>query len=554
MCLRTFRVNKEGKNMRAINIAIDCEKEHKTSIYALTTSIVVNKNKNSIYNIYIVVNGDNKDLYLDILNLKKNNIEITLIESETDIPEELGKIIYLKWNTLVTGDLSQVFDVDLEGKSFAAVSNLSQQLYAMPEDLSQYDDSVRIIDLHKEYNSEEYKEISGFYSCCYEEIVNNCNRIVDKSYILSMKDNAKLRNSALIYRLDKSISADKYFDGVLSEMWMHYYKLSPLGDEPIQRKSSIENIGDISLQRKNVIPILLKVEDNDVPYLVALIMSIVSNLSEDRLLDIRIVYRQLSKTHKDMLLSLANSNSRFTIMLYNIQLLLDNNKYGTFELLTSLIFTEYDKAMYIRKGRICKGNIADIYDVDINGYLLATYELEEETNMGATFAKMPQIELDVSLINVQEWNKREICKSVYEQMYSKGYSLSDVFGIIYRKDIKIINSYELWCVKTTNPDEYMEMAEHYISISECSERLLDELKAQEERESYNMNKLIDRINKLEKDNAKLKTENTNLSNKNKVIKGERDRFLYEIVETRKSITYKIGRVITFIPRKIRGER
>ena len=542
--------------MGTINIAIECHKEHKESVYALATSIVTNKYENSHCNIYVVLSGDEENKYSELLKLKNADIDIIIVDNKEDIPKEVGKVIYIKWNALVMGDLQQMYELDLEGKAIGAVRDLSDEIYSMSETASLYDDTVQIIDIQSEENKQDYKEIPVFYNCCYEEFTNNKNMITNNDYILSQKDEFKLKKSIVIYRLDKKNSPDKYFDGVLSELWMHYYKISPLGAQPIRRRSYVETIGDENIQVDKTIPVLLKAEDKDVPYLVAQIISIVENVSTDRYLDIRIVYRQLSQTHKNMLLELSNHYERMNITLYNNQLLLDANKKGTFELLTSLIFTEYHKAIYIRKSRVCMGNIAEMYDMDIQGYLLAAYErrLETQSEKGTFFNNMPKLDLDAAVVNVDEWNKREICENVYDQMSGSGYSLSDIFGVIYRKEIKPISTNNIWCAKSDTPEEYMELADKYISNSILAERLLKEMAACEERESQNMNKLLERIEKLEKDNVKLKEQNGSLTAQNKEIKAERDRFLYEINETRKSVTYKIGRIITYLPRKIRGER
>lgn len=540
--------------MQTINIAIECENEHKEAVYALVTSIVNNKNENSVYSIYIVLNGINDEEYIDILKLKNDKIQMFIVNDKAEIFKEIGKIIYFKWNAIVMGDLHQMYELDLEESSIGAVRKLPEQIYNIQLEDEKYDDTVRIIDLQN--NTDEYKELPGFYNCCYEDIENNKYMVANKDYMFTIEDNFKIRNSVLIFRLDKNNSPDKYFDGALSELWMHYYKISPLGDLPIRRQSYIETIGGAEIETTNSIPVLLEIEDNDAPFVVAQIMSMLENVSAERHLDIRIVYKQLSKFHKDMLLELSKNNERISITLYSMQLVFDINQKGTFELLISLIFTEYDKAIYIRKGKICKGNIAEMYDMDMQGYLLAVYEkkLESQTNKGTFYIDMPELDLDVAVVNVKEWNKREIFEKIHNQMSSNNYSLNDVFGIIYRKEIKIIPVTDMWCTRIDSPEEYKELSDKYIANSLFAERLLKELEEQEERESYKMNEFLERIEKLEKDNARLKEENKGLTCKNREIKEERDRFLYEIQETRKSVTYRIGRLITYLPRKIRGDR
>ena len=86
----------------------------------------------------------------------------------------------------------------------------------------------------------------------------------------------------------------------------------------------------------------------------------------------------------------------------------------------------------------------------------------------------------------------------------------------------------------------------------------DELKGEiiyyENREGDNVKEVLEKIQKLEETNARLRERNKELTAENGTLSEERERFLYEILEIRKSVTYRIGRLITFIPRKLRGKK
>lgn len=64
--------------------------------------------------------------------------------------------------------------------------------------------------------------------------------------------------------------------------------------------------------------------------------------------------------------------------------------------------------------------------------------------------------------------------------------------------------------------------------------------------------LINKLECLEAENKDLKAEIIRLNDKIKSIEKERDRAKYEISETRKSISFRVGHVLTYIPRKLRG--
>ena len=74
-----------------------------------------------------------------------------------------------------------------------------------------------------------------------------------------------------------------------------------------------------------------------------------------------------------------------------------------------------------------------------------------------------------------------------------------------------------------------------------------------------MKEVMEKIENLEKQNADLtaekntlKQQNEQLKKQNELLDRQKGQFLYELLETRKSFTYKVGRFITFIPRHLRG--
>ena len=69
-------------------------------------------------------------------------------------------------------------------------------------------------------------------------------------------------------------------------------------------------------------------------------------------------------------------------------------------------------------------------------------------------------------------------------------------------------------------------------------------------ETNTMSDLMGRIEALEKMNKDANDQLNQLRVENENLIEEKNRYLFELLETRKSVTYKMGRMITFLPRKL----
>ncbi len=530
---------REDIKMNKIKIAIECIAKHKACIYALVTSIKVNKNKNSIYDIYILANGTDKSEWEMLTTLNDENTNVYIKESGLDSLKDVDKLIKLKWNTLVMGDLSGLYNIDLEGKSFAATSNFPEKLYNIPTSAAEFNSSVLLIDMKKERELAEYKELSGLYNLGYEEFVNNRLKISQDGLDTDKKDNEYKSTTdwALVLRMDEKKSPDKFFDSPLSELWIKYYKMSPIGHTPLKREAYVETIGDVKRDLSKAIPILIYADDKRCPYVIALIGSLEDKLDNLRTLDIRIVYNQLSISNKDMLLGLRSD--KVSVVLYNVNEYYKNSISDSYELLTSLVFAEYEKALYIYNDRICMEDISKLYDKDMEDCLILHTE-----------------DLSFLLINVVEWNKKQICGRIHDALNDeicKKYSTKEIVDMACIKNTKIVNDEILWFESDKNQHVYEELVDKYILKTPWSEKIKDTLAFYATREDDNVKEVLEKIQKLEVSNAKLRERNKELTAENGNLTEEKDRYLYEILEIRKSITYRLGRAITFIPRKLRGK-
>ena len=545
--------------MSKVKIAIECNSEHRASIYALVTSIKANKKSNSIYDIYILTNGTATDEWTSLLELKSIDVDMHIYEGDITNLTGVGKIIYLKWNTLVMGDLSQLYNIELLGKRCALAQNLPDSILSIPETNEKYNYDVLLLDTDKTPADEEYEELSIYFNCDYDKFIKNKNEILNSKLKITKQELEELKDWALILRMDKNNSPEKYFDVPLAKLWQKYYEMSPISNEKIRREATAEVLGEVNVDVATAIPIAIAVDDNNFPYTVGLIESVLAHLEESRNLDIRILYTQLSNTHKKILMEYASK--RVSIVLYNVS---EYRKYQdslSYELLVSNVFSEYEKAIYVRPNFICEGDIGKVYDIDISQYWIGA--IEDTSVLGDTvedyvyFDKKRQFSTDMMLVNVTAWKTDDISDKIQELINRGGdysqYTINELINIVCVKNIlNIDNAVEL--CRNNDKDNYGKHLEIYITNSPWGERLKEEINIYESREDRGVKEAIERMRKLEETNAKLKELNKELKNENNALKIEKNQYLYEILETRKSITYKIGRVITFIPRKLRGKR
>ena len=158
------------KNNNSINIVFTTDKEYSSYLKVALKSLILNKDKDSIYNIYILSIDLNKKTQEELKTFKQNDVEINTVPlkvktldkiidkkinffyvSRADlfkffIPEmfqNFDKILYLDSDILVLKDISEIYDYDLEDKYIGAI----QESYLNEE--FKYNCGVILFDIKK---------------------------------------------------------------------------------------------------------------------------------------------------------------------------------------------------------------------------------------------------------------------------------------------------------------------------------------------------------------------------------------------------------------------
>lgn len=137
----------------------------------------------------------------------------------------------------------------------------------------------------------------------------------------------------------------------------------------------LKQVGD-----KPPVTLVLSANDFYVPYMGTLLESIAENASETRQYDVIVLHRDISERNQVVLRRMMPGNfslrffntTRFMVD-YNDKLFLHGHfRIETyFRLLMQDILPEYDKALYLDSDMVVNRDIAELFDVDVDGYLLA---------------------------------------------------------------------------------------------------------------------------------------------------------------------------------------
>ena len=163
----TIPIIPKPKNNNSINIVFTTDKEYSSYLKVALKSLILNKDKDSIYNIYILSIDLNKKTQEELKTFKQNDVEIKAVPlklsmlkgkirhrtfchhvSNADyfkffIPEmfqNFDKILYLDSDILVLGDLSSLYNTDIQDKYIAVLRR-----YSYPVDLKEVRYNIGII-------------------------------------------------------------------------------------------------------------------------------------------------------------------------------------------------------------------------------------------------------------------------------------------------------------------------------------------------------------------------------------------------------------------------
>ena len=209
--------------------------------------------------------------------------------------------------------------------------------------------------------------------------------------------------------------------------------------EPIPNKNEVDPV-----------TLVLSANNYYVPYMGCLLESIKEHSSQDRLYDIIVLHRDISERNQDALrrlMSAPNISLRFfnttrVMHEYENKLFLRGHfRIETyFRLLMQDILPSYKKALYLDCDMVVNRDIAELFDEQIDGYLLAAVQdadtaglyngfTPEKKNYMENILKMKNpfdyFQAGTILFNLNEFRKRYTVKEIFEYAASYEWELLD---------------------------------------------------------------------------------------------------------------------------------
>lgn len=514
-------------------IVIEYKKDHHASIEVLLTSLKRNKKQESLYQIYLWGHEEERFAVEEGTNVKVRWIDTDFLKKMRS-----EKVIFLKWNTLVLGDLTDFYETDLEGFDCGAVRNFPDCICILPSNADKYSEAVLLTKFNDlpgimEYGVErtglKIKDLSILYNLGIEELMDK-QGAYDKNKLMENAGFSQLQIPSLLHlativRFQSECDPEKYFDGILSELWLKYYKMSFFHQNVIRRNSYVETIGEIQLDSgKESVPVMISVNDDNADDVCELVSYLKTGIAKNQKLDIRGVYTALSEENKYRILSAVSGQA--SVILYNTQKIERVSPCYDDRMIAAGVFDEYSKIIYLKPEKLRLDAIGDLYHQDIgNCYMKAVFaDLDTTANSEENILNM---DARVLLLNTDRWLMENMSIRVWESSY-----LCEEKENIWKLSVEFLCRGACGWLPTTwryqlIPEEFNE--------------------AEEESENMEVKRYVE----LENENIELKNRVCQLQDELGREKENSKQYLYELTETRTSFTYKIGRFMTWLPRKIR---
>lgn len=214
---------------------------------------------------------------------------------------------------------------------------------------------------------------------------------------------------------------------------------------------------------ENNIPIVLMSSNLYVAYLCVYLQSLMETCSSSYNYDIIILEKEISKENKKLLKSLLEGRSNISVRFYNPAHVIGKSKFyiahavyaeeAYYRMLTPWILEQYKKAIVMDCDIIVKRDLADLYNTDISGYLVAgvkdivfqgilngsvpgTYEyVLDEMKMKDPYE---YVNTGVLVMNLEEWRKEYTQEEVIHIISSKKFRIQeqDILNVLFEGKMK----------------------------------------------------------------------------------------------------------------------
>ena len=531
-------------------------------------------------------------LYLDGDIIVRNDIselfEIDLENKIAAVVKDSGKIYS---NNGLRNDLPKYFNsgVMLLNLDMMRDMNMSQKLFNIKKELN----SHTLVD--QDAFNLAFRGLTKLLPIKYNALLINLNNSVEK---FSMRQLNKFYGTyySCLYDLEDDVSILhfaskekpwKYSDTAYADEWMAYYQVSPI-NKPLNRTIYFSNTTNtVSGTYQTTIPIILATDINYVPQTSVTIISALENRTANTIYHFYILvpqvfdqstsesFEEISTHYKNCKIEFIEMNDAFSDCKLNIAHITSPTFY---RLKAPSLLPQYKKAIYIDSDVVVEGDLAYYYQTNLDNYYIGgvkapSYHFAPNGNL--EYCKnngLPAIDqyinAGVILMNLDKMRQDNI-EDRFIELSKCGFRSQDqdiINGVCYNhikhlpyKYNCMITKYETVPEQALNVFTIPEINEaynrpiitHYAAEDKpwkCVDCALADRWWKYARLSPFYNQILAKYISCIVDNAQ-KKRLIFLYGKNS---STQDSSQNEANAIRASWTYKIGRFITFIPRKIRG--
>lgn len=302
----------------------------------------------------------------------------------------------------------------------------------------------------------EYSEVAQEH--CSGHVTSFCNMYILKkeiffSYCEWMFD--------ILFEFEKRTDMSQYSQealrtpGHLSERMFGIFYLKLLKDKPNLKVKELQCILFEHPEKqdllkpafgKDQVSVALAANDHFVPVAATCIQSIIENSSQDHYYDLVLLESDITDYNKQLLRSMVKDKQNFSLRFFNAARLLSGYKLEAnahisvetyFRFLIQSILPHSDKVLYLDCDLVVKCDIAELYNDDVEGFLL-----------GAT------IDADfLGQINGADKSTQKYCKEVLKLKYPYQYFQAGVL-LLNTKEMRNKYSLEQWLTFATKKYKY----------------------------------------------------------------------------------------------------
>ncbi len=209
---------------------------------------------------------------------------------------------------------------------------------------------------------------------------------------------------------------------------------------------------------KKIIPVVFSSNDNFAPYLGVAIYSLIKNSSPQYEYRISVLMTELSRHHKQRLLSMATENVKIEIIdvsqlmkEYNIPSVGRFSPEATYRLLIDRFFPKYDKILYLDCDLIVNQDVAELYEIDLQGKIIGAClsiintDVYKHITQTLGFSSDKYFNSGVLLIDIPLFSKNKIGEKALRMLSEDDglYTLpdQDVLNILCENQVRYIDTH-----------------------------------------------------------------------------------------------------------------